>query len=133
MSKIETQSTPPASKAMFWAGWVITVLPVLMLAMSAYAKFAQIPQAVEGLEKFGYKLDLLLPLGIVEVVCALIYLFPRTAVLGAILLTGYLGGATATHVRVYDPFHMPIILGVMVWLGIYLRDARLRAIVPWRS
>jgi len=73
-----------------------------------------------------------LPLGIVELTCAAIYAFPPTAVLGAILLTGYLGGATATHVRVGDLFHMPILVGVLVWLGLYLRDGRLRAIVPWR-
>lgn len=133
MSKIETQPFPPPSKAMFWTGWVITLLPVAMLTMSAVMKFLQPPEAVKGFAVLGYGIELAIPLAIVEIACTLIYLFPNTAVLGAILLTGYLGGATATHVRVYDPFYMPIILGVLVWLGIYLRDARLRALVPWRS
>ena len=71
-------------------------------------------------------------LGILEVACTVIYLIPRTAVLGAILLTGYLGGATATHVRIGEPWFMPVLLGVVVWLGIYLRDPRLRALIPLR-
>jgi hypothetical protein len=75
----------------------------------------------------------LLWLGIVELTCTILYVIPRTSVLGAILLTGYLGGATATHVRVADAYFMPILVGVLVWLGLYLRDTRLRALVPFRS
>ena len=70
---------------------------------------------------------------IVEVVCAVIYAIPQTSILGAILLTGYLGGAVSTHVRAGEPFFLALIVGVLVWLGLYLRDERLRALVPLRS
>jgi hypothetical protein len=70
---------------------------------------------------------------VTEIVCALIYAIPRTSVLGAILLTGYLGGATATHVHAGEPFFLPIVVGIAVWLGLFLRDTRVRALVPVRS
>lgn len=79
-----------------------------------------------------YPIEVGRPLGVVQVACTLIYLIPQTAVLGAILLTGFLGGAVATHVRVSEPFFMPIIVAVVFWLGLYLREPRLRALVPWR-
>lgn len=72
-------------------------------------------------------------LGIVELACVVIYLIPQTAVLGAILLTAYLGGATATHVRISDAFFIPIIVGMLIWLGLYLRDGRIRELLPLRS
>jgi hypothetical protein len=80
----------------------------------------------------GYPAGVALPLFIVELVCVLLYAIPRTAVLGAILLTGYLGGAVATHVRVGEPWFLPVIFGVLVWLGIYLREPRLRELAPLR-
>jgi len=128
-------STPsaPASKKMYWAGWVVTILPVLMLFFSASMKFIQPEGMQEGLDKMGWKADVMLALGIVEIACTIIYLIPQTSVLGAILLTGYLGGATATHARVGEPFIFPVLLGVLVWLGIYLRCGRLRAILPIRT
>jgi hypothetical protein len=90
--------------------------------------------AAPGFIQFGYPGRLLLPICIVEIACAIVYAIPRTSVLGAILLTGYLGGATATHVRIGDPlFFVPVILGVFVWGGLYLRDDRLRALIPLRS
>jgi hypothetical protein len=120
---------------MYWAGWVVTVLPALALLFSAAMKFAQPPEFAEGLEHIGWTKDRVLGLAFVEIACTLIYLFPRTSVLGAILITGYLGGATATHVRVDPPgqWFAPIILGVLVWLGIYLRCGRVRALIPLRS
>jgi hypothetical protein len=128
-------STEPArvSKAALWTGRVISALPVLMLLMSAAMKFMKPPMVVEGMTKSGYPERLLLPLGIVELACTVLYVFPRTAVLGAVLLTGYLGGATATHVRIGEPFYTPVLLGVLVWLGLYLRDRRVRALLPLRS
>ncbi len=126
------QPAAPTSKYMVWAGYVVTALPVLGLIMSAYMKISKAPQLVEGLTKFGYPLDLAVPLAIVELTCVILYVIPQTAVLGAILLTGYLGGATATHVRISDDFTAPIIMGVLIWLGLFLRDARIRALVPWR-
>ena len=88
------------------------------------------PDVVETFTKLGWNESIALTLAIVELGCTLIYVIPRTAVLGAILLTGYLGGAVATHVRIGDPFIAPIIIGVLVWGGLWLRDARLRALAP---
>ena len=121
-----------ASKAALWTGRVISALPVLMLLMSAGMKLARVPAAVKGFEELGWPAGIAVTLGIVELACAILYAIPRTAVLGAILVTGYLGGATATHVRVSQPYFMPILLGVLAWLGLYLRDSRLRALVPLR-
>ncbi len=123
----------PVSKKMLWAGYVVSALPVLMLIMSGVMKILQPPDAVKGFEHLGWPLSLALALAVVELGSALLYVIPQTAVLGAILLTGYLGGAIATHVRIGDPFYAPIILGVLVWLGLFLRDARLRALIPLRS
>lgn len=125
--------TAPVSKKMLWAGWVLSALPVLLLLFSGVMKLVKPPAVVEGLGQFGYPESLALALGIVEIACTVLYAIPQTAVLGAILLTGYLGGATATHVRIGDPFFMPILVGVLIWGGLYLRDARLRALVPLRS
>jgi hypothetical protein len=119
---------------MLWAGRIISALPVLMLLVSALMKFAKPEPVVKGFADLGWDMSLALGLGITEVACTIIYLIPRTAVLGAILLTGYFGGATATHVRVGDPsFVGPVVLGVLVWLGLFLRDDRLRALIPLRS
>lgn len=131
-----TGSSQPSSsgnpKWMTIAGWAASILPAALLLFSASMKFTKPAPAMEGMAKFGYPESLLTPLGVVEVTCTLVYLFPRTATLGAVLLTGYLGGATATHVRVSDPWFMPVIVGVLVWLGLYLRDARVRALLPLR-
>ncbi|MEK6257563.1 MAG: DoxX family protein [Planctomycetota bacterium] len=124
--------TAPTSKKLIWAGRVVSALPVLMLTMSAVMKLMKPAPFVEGFAKLGWPEDLALPLGIVELACTILYVIPQTSVLGAILLTGYLGGATATHVRVGDPFIAPVIVGMVVWLGLFLRDARLRALLPLR-
>lgn len=127
--------TPPAttSKYLVWVGYVISALPILGLVMSAYFKLAKHPEAIKGMTQFGYPMDILVPLGVVEVTCTILYAIPKTSVLGAILLTGYLGGAIATHVRVSEAFTPPVIMGVMIWLGLYLRDARIRALLPLKS
>ena len=119
---------------MLYGGWISTALPVLVLLMSATMKLTHNPDMVKQfVEKFGYTESLATPLGIVEVLCAVLYCIPATAVLGAILLTGYLGGAVATHARVGDPPIAPIVVGVLVWLGLFLRDARLRELLPLRK
>jgi len=124
----------PTPKWMVWTGWIVSVLPVLMLLMSGVMKLLKPAAVVEGFNQLGWPENLALALGILELSCTALYVVPRTAVLGAILLTGYLGGAVATHVRIGDPsFYGPIILGVLVWLGLYLRDYRLRALLPLRS
>ena len=125
---------PGRSGAAFWGGWIIGILPCLLLIFSAAMKLAKPPAVVQGFKQFGYPEKLLLVLGIIELTCTILYLIPRTAVLGAILLTGYLGGATATHARVLDPsFIMPVLCGVLLWLGLFLRDRRLRELLPLRK
>lgn len=132
-----TRQTAPISKKNLWAGRVMSALPVMMLLFSGVMKLTGIDPVLEGFVKLGYPASLVLGIGILEIACVVIYLIPRTAVLGAILVTGYLGGAVATHVRVGDPFLSqalgPFYLGVLVWGGIYLRDERLRALIPVRS
>jgi len=131
---METDSTvAPVSKRMLWAGYIASALPVLLLIFSAGGKFFK-PEGMEAnVEPLGWKMSQMTGLGIVEIACVIIFLIPRTAVLGAILLTAYLGGATATHVRIGDPFFIPIIAGVLIWLGLYLRDPRVRELIPLRG
>jgi len=122
------------SKGALWTGRILSTLPVLMMVMSAAMKFSRPPEVVKSFTgDFGYPENTLLVLGVVELTCAVLYAIPQTSVLGAILVTGYLGGATATHVRVSQAFIVPVLLGVMAWGGLYLRDERLRALLPLRS
>lgn len=114
-------------------GWVLGVLPALMLAFSGVMKFMGGPQLEEGFTHLGWPAGLAVPLGILELSCVILYLIPRTAVLGAILVTGYMGGAIATHVRIHESFIAQTAIGIAIWLGLYLRDARLRALLPFRS
>jgi hypothetical protein len=122
-----------SSTKMIWAGRVVSALPVLMLVFSATMKFIRSPEVVDGFTHLGYQPNVILPLGIVELACTVLYIIPQTSVLGAILLSAYLGGATATHFRVGEPYFAPIITGVFVWFGLFLRDARIRALVPLRG
>lgn len=122
------------NKVLTWIGWILTVLVSLMLVFSATMKFNSPPEMVEAFEKqLGYPAKLLLAIGFVELTCVILYLIPQTAVLGAILLTGYLGGAVATHVRIEENFVAPIVVGVVVWVALYLRDPRIRQLAPLRS
>lgn len=122
-----------SSKAARWAGYIMAVLPVLLLLMSGVMKLMAPPTVVEGFVRLGYPENLALGIGVVELLCVVLYLIPQTAVLGAILLTGYLGGATASHVRIGEPFHMAVLLGIVLWGSLYIRDARLRALIPLRG
>jgi DoxX-like family len=123
----------PAPKWMLWVGYCLSALPVAGLLMSAAMKLIKPPGFEEGLQKLGWDENLVLALAIVELTCTVIYVIPQTAVLGAILLTGYLGGAIATHVRIHEQFVPPLILGVLVWGGLWMRDERVRALLPIRS
>jgi hypothetical protein len=118
---------------MFWTGWVLTVLPSLLLIFSAAMKFVAPPLVTEGFTKAGWNENLLLPLGITELASTILFLIPQTSTLGAILLTGYMGGAICHHLRLGEPFFVQIGLGVVIWLGLFLREPRLRAILPWRT
>jgi uncharacterized membrane protein YphA (DoxX/SURF4 family) len=123
----------PVSKAALWSGRVMSALPALMLVFSAIMKFNLPPDADKGFNHLGVSVGLAPALGVLELVCTLLYLVPRTAVLGAILLTGYLGGAIMTHLRVGDPYYTQPILGVLLWGGLWLRDLRVRALIPLRK
>ena len=126
----------PVSKWMFWAGWIISALTALFLLFDGAMKLVKPDFVVKATVDLGYPESVILPLGIVLLTCTIVYAIPRTSVLGAILLTGYLGGAVATHVRHGDPIFeitFPIIFGVLVWGGLWLRDGRLRALAPLRS
>ncbi len=121
------------SKRTIWVGRIISAVPVLMLAMSAVMKLLRNTQVLESWgPKFGYPEGALVAIGVTELTCAVLFAIPRTAVLGAILVTGYLGGATATHVRIGDAFAPPVVLGILAWAGLFLRDPRLRALLPLR-
>jgi hypothetical protein len=131
---IETRSGEAPARVAVWLGRFLSALPVLMLLMSASMKLSRAPQMLEAFTgHLGYSVSTLFPLAVLELVCTALYVLPRTAALGALLLTGYLGGAIATHVRVGDPFLTPLVLGVLVWAGLYLRDARLRELLPVRQ
>jgi hypothetical protein len=128
--------TAPVSKASLWAGRILSALPALNLLSASTLKLMNHPIATESFVKLGYPDGIGLKIGILELACTVVYLIPQTSVLGAILLTGYLGGAVATHVRVGDPFSdmiVPVLIGALVWVGLYLRDGRLRALIPFRS
>ena len=131
--EVAAQAAPVSKKAL-WTGRVLSALPILLLLFSGVIKLVKSPSVVEGFAHFGLPEKLMLPLGILEILCTLIYAIPRTSVLGAILLTGYLGGATATNIRVGDPASvMTVFLGILAWGGLYLRDDRLRALIPFKS
>jgi len=126
----------PVSKAALWTGRILTTLGALFLLFDGAMKLVKPAPVVEATVRLGFSEDVILGLGIVLLACTVLYLVPRTSVLGAILLTGYLGGAVATHVRVWEgwfPVLFPVIFGAVLWGGLYLRDARLRALVPLRG
>src|SRR3989442_16029354 len=120
--QLATESVP-VSKKVLWTGRILSALPALMLIFSASMKFVMPPGATKGFADLGWPEHYASRLGIVELTCAIVYLIPQTSVLGAILVTGYLGGAIATHARLGDPaFFAPLILGVVAWLGLFLRE-----------
>ena len=129
------QSAPVSSKRL-WAGRIMSALPVLFLLFDGVIHIMRIPPVVEAFAKLGYSISLAIPLGIIEIACIVLYVIPRTSVLGAVLLTGYLGGAVATNLRTGAPLFsnvlFPVYVGVLLWGGLYLRDNALRAVFPVR-
>jgi uncharacterized membrane protein YphA (DoxX/SURF4 family) len=113
------------------AGWILSILPCLLLLFSGIMKLvAPADQLAEGFGKLGWPTKLALPLGILELTCTILYLIPRTSILGAILLTGYMGGAIATHVRIEEMFILQAAVGVFLWGGLFLRYPALRQMIP---
>ena len=122
------------SKRMLWTGRVISILVSLAFILSAGMKFVGGPQIAEGFAHLELKGRVpVIPLGILELSCVVVYLIPPTSVLGAILLTGYIGGAMLTCWRVGDPVYVHVVLGILVWLGLWLREERLKALIPLRT
>lgn len=131
------ETSAGVSSRRLWAGRVISALAVLFLLFDAVIHIMRIGPVDKGFVDLGYAASLAVPLGIIELVCLILYVIPRTSVLGAVLLTGYLGGAVATNVRVGAPLFshvlFPVYVGVFLWAGLYLRDNRLRAVFPVRN
>ena len=121
-----------ASGKIVWVGRVISILVSLLFAMSALMKLKGGPEVIQGMAHLGLPESLIVPLAILDILCVVIYAIPATSVLGAILLTGYIGGAICTHLRVGDPFFMQIAIGIFIWLGLYLRENRLKELIPLR-
>jgi hypothetical protein len=129
-------SSPAVSKGALWTGWVMSALPALFLLFDGAMKLVKPEVVVKTTVELGYPESVITPLGVVLLACTVLYLIPQSAVLGAILLTGYLGGAVASHLRHEDgPFAIffPVVFGAILWGGLVLRDRRLRSLVPWRS
>jgi len=121
--------TARSATAKTWTARVLTSLLVLFLLIDGAGKVLRFAPYVEGTARVGYPVSCLIPLGLVLVACTILYVFPRTAVLGAVLLTAYLGGATATHVRMGEPFFFPVVFGVLLWACLSVRDERLRTLL----
>jgi DoxX-like family len=126
-----TAQAVPAARGMLWTGRIITALVGLFLLFDSCIKLMKTPSAVQGTVQLGYPENTVVPIGLVLLVSLALYLIPRTSILGAILVTGYLGGATATMVRVSSPWvPFPVVIGMLVWAGLYFRDDQLRALIP---
>ena len=125
------------SRGALWTGRILSTLAVLFLLFDSMGKLLEVPPVVAGTAELGYPVATVFPLGVILLLSVVAYAIPGTSVLGAVLLTGYLGGAVATHVRVENPLFshtlFPVYVALVVWGGLFLRDARLRALLPWRD
>lgn len=139
MSMAGTQIAAANSRKTLWAGRIISALPILFLLLDAIMKlWRPLPAAViEGTTRVGWQVSSIPTIGALLLVSTILYAIPRTSVLGAILLTGYLGGAVATNLRVGNPLFgyilTPVYVGVFVWGGLFFRDPRVRALIPWKD
>jgi len=124
----------PVSKPMFWTGWIMSALPILLVLFGSVMKILKTSSVIEGFVHAGIPEHLIVPVGIIELICVVVYAIPRTAVLGGILMTGLLGGAIIINLRVSDPaLPIPIVLALLVWGGLFFRDPRLRQLIPLRT
>jgi hypothetical protein len=132
-----TTDAAPVSKGRLWTGRILSGLAVAFLLFDSVIKFTNVQPVVDSFTQLGYPVHLAVVIGSIELVCLIVYTTPRTAVLGAVLLTGYLGGAIATHTRVENPLFthvlFPIYIAALIWGGLFLREPRLRALLPLRS
>jgi hypothetical protein len=127
----------PISNAARRAGRILSGIVVFFLALDAAMKLAVLREVQEAMTQLGWPMEAAVPLGVLLMACTLLYAVPRTAITGAVLLTGYLGGAIATHARLGDPLFshtlFGVYVGILMWLGLYLRNEKLRALAPWRA
>ncbi|MES2377335.1 MAG: DoxX family protein [Bacteroidota bacterium] len=121
--------TKQASKGAFWTGWIISALVILFLLLDAGMKVIKSSISVDATVKLGLSADLVQPVGIILLICTILYILPRTAIIGAILLTGYLGGAIVVMLFAKQPYYFPLVFGVLAWLGLYLRDVRVKMLI----
>ena len=122
------------SKGALWTGRVMSALPVFFVLMGSVMKLMRLPAVHEGFARAGLSDGLIVPVGLIELVCVITYAIPATAVLGAILMTGLLGAACLSSLRIADPtYPLPVILGMLAWGGLFMRDLRVRALIPFRK
>jgi hypothetical protein len=132
-----TLGADSGSRPAAWTGRGLSALAVLFLLFDSIGKLLEVAPVVAGSTALGYPAGTVFTIGVIELLCVVAYVFPSTSVLGAVLMTGYLGGAIASHLRLEDPLFthtlFPAYVALFVWGGIFLRDAGLRALLPWRS
>jgi len=136
LSKSDTSAALAAPRAALWTGYVLTGLVVAFLVFDIAVKLIRSPFAVEPTVQLGYHAEQVVVIGLIELVCLVLCLFPRTAVLGTILMTGYFGGAVATNMRASTPTFnqvFPVVMGALLWIGLMLRERRLWALMPIRN
>jgi hypothetical protein len=135
METISAQQTVNATsgKAAIWSGRIISALVILFLLVDAIMKVLKATPSMEGSVKLGFPENAVQGIGIVLLISTVLYTIPRTAVLGAVLVTAYLGGATAIMVSADEPYYFPIVFGILTWAGLYLRDSTLRSIIPFKN
>jgi hypothetical protein len=122
------------SRGALWTGRVMSALPVFFVLMGSVMKLMRLPAVHEGFARAGLSDSLMVPVGLIELICVITYVIPATAVLGAILMTGLLGAACLTSLRIADPtYPLPVILGMLAWGGLFMRDLRVRALIPFRK
>lgn len=124
------------SKGRLWTGWIISALVMLFLLFDSITKLLKVRPVLEASAQLGYPVKTIVTIGAMLLVCTLLYIIPQTAVLGTILLTGYLGGAVAANLRIGSPMFntfFPIVFAVLAWTGIFLRESRLASVIPFRS
>ncbi|MGA7720004.1 MAG: DoxX family protein [Ignavibacteriaceae bacterium] len=130
-TQIETDSV---SKKKLWVSRILIAVPVLFMLIDGITKLMMIPPVMEASKRLGFQPNIIPVIGIILLVCTILYLIPRTSILGAVLLTGYLGGAVVTNLRIESPLFsntlFPVYFGILIWGGLYLKDSRLSIIFP---
>ena len=133
---LPTRAAKPARTTATMIGMALSAIPVLFLTFDSVIKFTDLPPVVDAMIQLGWPLSATVGIGVAELVCLALYVIPRTSILGAVLLTGHLGGAIASHVRVGNPLFshvlFPVYVAALLWAGLYLRDSRIRALMPLR-